>query len=133
MSTAATKPKGTAAQVLEAMTRLTAQQLDTVMQHAALLRLQKRKVVPSMRESELLQIISRGLNAAKSERLDHLQQKLHDESITSREREQLVRLTEDLEKLAAERLKALIELAALRKTSVSELMTEMGLTEAAYA
>ena len=33
----------------------------------------------------------------------------------------------------ADRLKALIELAVIRKTSVPKLMLEMGLTEVAYA
>ena len=87
MSTAVAKPKVTAAQVLDAMTRLTARQLETVMEHAALLRLQKRKAAPSARDSELLQIINRGLDAARSERLNQLQQKLREETIARDERE----------------------------------------------
>jgi hypothetical protein len=53
--------------------------------------------------------------------------------MSRREQEQLLRLTDELERLASKRLEALIELAGLRQTSVSELMSDMGLTEAAYA
>ena len=53
--------------------------------------------------------------------------------MTQSERRQLLRLANELEKLAAQRLKALTDLAALRKTSVTKLMHEMGLAEAAYA
>jgi hypothetical protein len=128
MPTAVAKPKATPAQVLEEMAQLTARQLDTVMEGAAVLRLEKRKLVLPTRDSELLRIINRGLSLEKGAKLKELQQKLREETITSREHAQLLRLTEELERLGAERLKALIELAALRKTTVPKLMKEMGLT-----
>ena len=87
----------------------------------------------STRESDLMRIINRGWSAEKSVQLDHLQEKLRLETIRPRERQQLLRLSDELEKLAAERLKALIELAVVRKTSVPKLMSEMGLSDAAYA
>jgi len=45
----------------------------------------------------------------------------------------LLRLSDELEKLAAQRLKALIDLAGLRRTSIPKLISEMGLNGAAYA
>jgi len=115
------------------MARLTARQLETVIERAALLRLQKRKLVLPARESDLLRAINLGLSAQKSARLERLQKKLRQETMSRREQEQLLRLTDELERLASKRLEALIELAGLRQTSVSELMSDMGLTEAAYA
>jgi hypothetical protein len=133
MPTEAAKPRATPAQVLEDMARLTARQLETVIERAALLRLQKRKLVLPARESDLLRAINLGLSAQKSARLERLQKKLRQETMSRREQEQLLRLTDELERLASKRLEALIELAGLRQTSVSELMSDMGLTEAAYA
>ena len=133
MPTDVAKPKVTPIQVMDELAQLTARQLETVIEHASVLRLQKRKAVLSARESELLHLINRGLSAEKSARLEQLQEKLRQETIRPREHQQLLRLTDELEKLAAQRLKALIELAALRKTSVPKLMSEMGLNDAAYA
>ncbi len=115
------------------MAPLTTRQLEAVIERAALLRLQKRKAVLSERESDLLSIINRGLSAEKSARLEQLQQKLRQDKITRLERQQLLRLTRELERWGAERLKALIELAAIRKTSVAKLVNGMGLAEATYA
>lgn len=133
MPTDVAKPKVTPMQIMGDLARLTARQLETVIEHASALRLQKRKAVMSERESEILRVINRGLSAEKSARLEQLQEKLRQETIRPREHQQLLRLSDELEKLAAERLKALIELASLRKTSVPKLMSEMGLNGAAYA
>jgi len=133
MLTAVAKPKITPAQVIEDMTRLTARQLGTVIEKAALIRLKKTTRVLSERESELLRVINHGLSVEKSAKLEALRHKLSQEAITRREREQLLRLTDELERLGAERLKALMELAAIRKTTVTKLMNEIGMTEAAYA
>ena len=125
MPTDVAKPKVTPMQIMGDLARL--------IEHASALRLQKRKAVMSERESEILRVINRGLSAEKSARLEQLQEKLRQETIRPREHQQLLRLSDELEKLAAERLKALIELASLRKTSVPKLMSEMGLNGAAYA
>jgi hypothetical protein len=126
------KPKVTPMQVMDDLARLTARQLETVIEHASVLRLQKRKAVMSARESELMRVINRGLSVEKSARLEQLQEKLRQETIRPREHQQLLRLSDELEHLAAQRLKALIDLAALRKTSVAKLISEMGLNGAAY-
>ena len=133
MPTDIAKSKVTPDQILQDMARLTTRQLERVIEQAAFLRLLKSKGALSARESNLLQIINRGLTAEKSARLDELQARLRDETIGEREHAQLLRLTEELERLGAERLKALIELSAIRKTSVAQLMEELNLAEAAYA
>ena len=130
MPTDVAKPKITPTRILEDMALLTARQLETVIERAALLRLQKRRRVMSSRESELLRVINHGLSPGKNALLARLEDKLRHETLTRREREQLLRLTDELESLGAQRLKSLIELATLRKTSAAELMRKMGLTEA---
>ena len=133
MATDIAKPKVTPGQVLEDMARLTPRQLESVMERAAILRFQKSKKVMPERESELLQTINSGLNPEKSQRLAQLQTKLRDETLSRREHGQLLRLTDELERLAAERLKALMEVAAIRKTTVPKLMKDLHLTERGYA
>ncbi len=133
MPTDIAKPRVSPAQVLQDLARLTSRQLETVIEQAELLRLQRRRSVLSTQESDSMRIINRGLSREQSARLEQLQEKLRQETITKREHQQLLRLTDELERLGADRLKALIELAAIRKTSVPKLMIEMGLTEAAYA
>jgi ABC-type phosphate transport system auxiliary subunit len=127
------KQKITTMQVMDELARLSARQLETVIEHASVLRLQKRKAVMPARESDLMRVINRGLNAEKSARLEQLQEKLRQETIHARERQQLLRLSDELEMLGAQRLQALIDLAALRGTSVPKLMSELGLDDAAYA
>jgi hypothetical protein len=127
------KPKVTPVQVMDDLARLSARQLETVIEHAAALRLQKRKAVMSTRESAIMRVVNRGLSIGKSARLEQLQIKLRQETIRPREHQQLLRLSDELESLAAQRLKALIELASLRKTSVPKLISELGLRGAAYA
>src|SRR2546421_226860 len=118
MRTDVEKPKVAPSQILDEMARLTTGQLETVIRKAAILRLQKQRRVMPVLESDLLQTISHGLSPDKNLRLEQLEQKLRDETITQSERRELLRLTNELERLAARRLKALIDLAALRKTSV---------------
>ena len=126
------KPKVTPTQILEDLARLTSRQLETVIEQAAVLRLQKQGRVMSSRESDLLRGVNRGLSPEKDARLARLENKLRQETITRREHEELLRLTDELESLGAQRLKALIELAALRKTPFAKLMRELGLADAAY-
>jgi hypothetical protein len=133
MLTDVAKSKVTPMQVMDDLARLTGRQLETVIQRASVLRLQKRKGVMSARESDLMRVINRGLSAEKSARLNQLQEKLREETIHPRERQQLLRLSDELEKLGAQRLKALIELAVVRKKSVPKLMVELGLNDAGYA
>jgi hypothetical protein len=133
MPTDVAKSKVTPMQVMDELARLTARQLESVIERASVLRLQKRKAVMSTRESNLMRIINNGLSAEKNAQLDQLQEKLRQERIRPRERQQLLRLSDELEKLGAQRLEALMELAVLRKTSVPKLMLELGLSDAAYA
>ncbi|MGA2658471.1 MAG: hypothetical protein ABSH34_13280 [Verrucomicrobiota bacterium] len=113
MPTEVAKPKVTPTQILEDMARLTARQLETVIERAAVLRLQKRGRVMSSRESDLLRDANGGLSPEKNARLARLEHKLCQETLTRHEHQQLLRLTGELERLGAQRLKALIELAAM--------------------
>src|SRR4051794_33559351 len=99
MPTDVARPKATPAKVLQDMAQLTARQLEIVIEAAAELRLQKRKRILPTRESELLHIINRGPSVEQNARLEDLQQKLRDETVTRREHAEFLGLTDELERL----------------------------------
>ncbi len=81
----------------------------------------------SQRESELLLKINRGLPLALQERLNELIRKRRAESISDKELRELKKLTDQVEKLDAERLELLTELAALRHIPLRKLIKQLGL------
>jgi len=93
------------------------------------------KKVPhlSRRESELLLRISQDLAPQNRQRIEELTDKMEFESITDQEHAELLRLSGEAEKLAGERLRAVIELAKYRKVSVDELMKQLGMEPGRHA
>jgi hypothetical protein len=94
----------------------------------------KRKVPHlSRKESKLLLRINQDLAPQKRQRIEELTDKMEFESITDEEHAELLRLSDEMEKLAVERLKAVIELAKHRKVSVDEMMEQLGMEPGKYA
>lgn len=77
------------------------------------------------KETKLLQIISHNFNKTEQARFDELIEKRQSYTITEEELEELKALSIYSEEIAVERVKALTELAAIRKTTVSDLMKEL--------
>jgi hypothetical protein len=94
-----------------------------------------KKKVPhlSRKESELLLRISQDLAPQERRRMEELTDKMEFDSITDEEHAELLRLSDETERLAVERLKAVIELAKYRKISVDELMRQLGMEPGKYA
>jgi len=94
-----------------------------------LLDLKARRTAPSLpsQEPELLARINEGLPAPLADRYQELIGKRRAASLASEECAELLRLTDEVEGLDTERIKHLTELARLRKTSLSNLMTELGI------
>jgi hypothetical protein len=63
---------------------------------------------------------------------DELMAKLEAEALTPDEHSQLLGLTEQIEKLQAGRIEYLVELARLRKTSLTALMENLGIQIPVY-
>jgi len=78
-------------------------------------------------ESELLARINEGLPTRMADRYQELIGKRRAASLTSEEYAELLSLTDEVEGLDAERIKYLAELARLRKTSLTNLMAELGI------
>jgi hypothetical protein len=76
-------------------------------------------------EAELLQKINQGLPPEVRKRYDELNAKLHEETITPEEHQELLQLVDRIELADAERLQHLIELARIRNVSVDTLMNQL--------
>ena len=88
----------------------------------------KKSKSKSFRDAELLSLHNQTiLTKVKRERLSDLIQKMESETMTERERKELLVLTKEEEKLRNERVKILIELSQLRSIPFPQLMKDLGL------
>lgn len=114
-------------QLLNAALQLPPPELERFV--AQLFTLKAKQKAPSLpeREAELLMKINRGLPTATQERLNKLIEKRRAETISAKELRELKKLTDRIEKLDAERLELLTELAALRNVPLRKLIKQLGL------
>lgn len=88
-----------------------------------------RRIAPSLppEESKLLQKINRGLPTDLDQRYRELVAKRRSETLSHSEHQELLRLTDDVEKWQAERVGYLVKLAERRGMSLPELMDDLGI------
>jgi hypothetical protein len=86
-----------------------------------------------MPEDELQRLIktNQGLPAADARRMKELIAKRQSYTITEGELQELIRLTDESERLNVERIKHLLELAHLRGVTLDEVMEQLGIKSAA--
>ncbi|HQR35464.1 MAG TPA: hypothetical protein PLK30_22180 [Blastocatellia bacterium] len=98
------------------------------------LRLVRPSAVPrlSKKESELFLKINACLPDERQERFDELTAKRRQDSLTKSERAELLQLAEESEQLWVERIRAITELAKLRRTTPDELMDRLGIPRRRY-
>ncbi len=86
----------------------------------------------SKKETELFLKINRGLSEKQRQRLDDLNEKIEESFLTDEEHAELMRLTNRVERLWVERLRAIIDLAKLRKIPPEELMRQLEIEPPSY-
>ena len=118
-------------QLLNAALQMSREELEQFV--TRLFALKAREYVPvlSERETELLLQINQGLPPATGKRMKELIAKRRSCTITEDELQELIGITDEVERLNVERVKHLIELAALRNVSLDELMDQLGIRPAA--
>jgi hypothetical protein len=114
-------------EVLQGLARLGTKELEQFVDKVIALRAQRSAPGLPKDEMELLQQINRGLPANIRQRYDALNAKLHDETITPQEHEELLTLIDRIELTDAERMQSLVVLAQLRGVSVDTLMEQLGI------
>ena len=120
-------------EVLQGLARLGTKELEQFVDKVIALQAQRRAPSLPQNETELLQQINRGLPADIRQRYDALNAKLHDETITPQEHEELLTLIDRIELADAERMQRLIALARLRDMSVDTLIEQLGIWCTTYA
>ena len=84
-------------------------------------------------ETELLLKINQSLSAYVQQRFNELVVKRQAETLTPEEHQELLQLTDQIEKSDAKRVQYLTELARLRGTSLTALMKDLGIRPPTYA
>lgn len=101
---------------------------------AKLFALKAREETPNLSEAEtrLLLKINQDLPPAARKRMNELINKRQSHLISPAELEELIQLTDQSEAIGVERLRYLIELAALRNVTLDELMRQLGIKPAPH-
>lgn len=114
-------------QLLHAALQLPRAELEQFVARRLMLSIRQNTPRLTQAESELLLKIKQGLPPAMQQKLDELIAKRQTQTLTSEEHQELMRLTEHIEKADAERLQHLLKLASLRNISLDELMQQLGI------
>jgi hypothetical protein len=114
-------------EVLDSLAKLQPDELETFVEKVLALKASHRASHLSLDETVLLEKINSGLTLNEYHRLEQLETKLRDETLTATEHEELVVLLERLEQQDVERMKAVVELAMSRKMSLDDIMKQLGL------
>jgi DNA-binding CsgD family transcriptional regulator len=114
-------------EVLKSVAQLESDDLEQVVNQFLALQARRRASSLSPSETDLLQQINQGLPPSLRARYEELNAKLHEETMTPAEHEELLQLSDQIEQSDAERLRRLIALAQLRQISVDTLMDQLGI------
>jgi len=126
------KPRLSAGQLLEAVEQMPAQELERFVAQVIAMSAHHRAPTLSRPESELLMAINQGVPANLQRRYDELIAKRRAVTLTREEHEELLALTEQVEELDLRRAERLVELARLRKTTLSAVMEDLGIGPQPY-
>src|SRR5271166_2560717 len=106
--------------LLRAVQQLDLPELEQFLSRVVALRAQRQAPRLRQTETDLLATINRGLPDDLRQRHNTLAEKRDQETLTSEEHAELLRLTEQIEQLQAERITALSALAQVRGKALTE-------------
>ncbi|UCH94556.1 MAG: STAS/SEC14 domain-containing protein [Candidatus Aminicenantes bacterium] len=118
--------------LLQAVKQLDPSELEGFIWQIIALHAHRKAPGLSKEESQLLIKINQGVPPDIQERYDELIAKRQSETLTADEYNELLRLTDQIEKLDAERAEYLKELACIRQTSLTALMEELNIQTPGY-
>ncbi|NUM46588.1 MAG: STAS/SEC14 domain-containing protein [Anaerolineales bacterium] len=132
MDTVRVEAQVTPKDLLNAVSQLSAGDLEQFAEEVAKLRAKRRAPNLSQRETELMLLINQGFAPGFRQRISTLQEKLQAETLTPDEHQEYLRLIAQVEERQAQRLEALAELARLQKTNVRNVMKQLGIQSPGY-
>jgi hypothetical protein len=116
-----------AEEIIQVVKQLPLPELEQLVDRVIAIRAERRAPHLTGNESELLSRINQSLSAGDRARLKELIHMRDAETITSPELQELIGMTDRLERLQAERLAALAELATLRGVTFDEVINQLGI------
>lgn len=119
--------------ILEAVKQFSPAELETFTRQVRLIQAQRKTPHLSQRETELFKKINDAIPLSFWQPYNQLLAKRDVASLTEAEHEELLRLSDELERLNAERMGYLMELAQLRNVSLTDLMDELGIHPVSHA
>ncbi len=120
-------------ELLKAVDKLSQPELEQFVFQVIALRAKRQAPSLSRAESDLLLKINEGVPSDVQKRYNELIAKRQAETCTPDEYEELLRLTQQVERSEVRRVEYLAELARLRGTSLTALMASLGIQPPAYA
>lgn len=127
MPTVKIEAQMSALDLLQAVQQLSQPELEQFIEQ--IIQVKAQRIAPSLstKESELLIKINQNLPQELRHLYQNLIEKRNQENLTASEYQQLLELTEQVEKYQAQRLEYLTQLAQIRQLSLTNLITEMGI------
>jgi DNA repair photolyase len=127
MPTVKIEAQMSALDLLQAVQQLSQPELEQFIEQ--IIQVKAQRIAPSLstKESELLIKINQNLPQELRYVYQNLIEKRNQEILTKSEYQQLLELTEQVEKYQAQRLEYLTQLAQMRQLSLTNLITQMGL------
>jgi len=114
-------------ELLKAVEQLNLSELEQFVSQVIVLQAQRKVTGLPQTEAELLLKINQGIPSNIQRDYKELVAKRDDEILTEDEHQQLLQLTEGIEKIQAQRIENLAELSRLRGISLTALMENLGI------
>ncbi len=114
-------------QIISTVRRMPLADLEELVDEVLTIQAERRAPHLSGEESKLMKTIQKRLSESKQNRLRELQAQRDEEKFSADGYAELAEITDELEEMHAERMKALLELANLRGTTVTEQMNQIGI------
>ena len=132
MVTIAVRAQLTSEDLLHAVEQLDTPELEEFTQNVLLLQAQRHTGLSMATEEELLQRIGQKVDESFQKRYKKLIAKRQAETLTQQELGELLSMTDEMEAHSVTRLEALVQLAALRGTSLDLIMKELDIQAISY-
>jgi hypothetical protein len=114
-------------ELLKAVEQLKPSELDRFVSDVMALKAQRQAPRLTTAETDLLRRINHGLPPGVRKKWKQLVRKRDAQKLSPKEYQELIRLTDQIEELQANRVKFLLQLARIRKKPFDELVRELGI------
>ncbi|MBW4601393.1 MAG: STAS/SEC14 domain-containing protein [Calothrix sp. FI2-JRJ7] len=132
MSTVKVEVQMLSKNLIKAVEQLSQEDLEQFVSQVIVLQAQRKATSLPKNEAELLIKINQGIPSDTQKVYDELIVKREAETLTVEEHQHLLLLTEQVEKVQAQRIQYLAELASIRGVSLPTLMDDLGIEMPQY-